>query len=259
MRFKKNTSLANFDFTSNKQDAAKGQQEAEEKQSAAETKKQQPTHLLSWSSSKLQTKSTLRLAVFSATLYTTIYKWKSTNGKGAEILSILNIKISRHHSSNSKHNLLNNSINSSSEWWHALINLKMCHISKNSSCPYVSKKAIYLTESVIKSCLGIIAQKIRGGTATAPNVPKLAWCDNSMQRRCSIIAASLKEIVLAKLRNAPCFELQLDVTTHITSQAQLIVSVRFPDKERVSILPSCWRRHHCFKNIFKSRQLLLKP
>ena len=48
-----------------------------------------------------------------------------------------------------------------------------------------------------------------------------------------MIAAPLKEIVLAKLRNAPCFGPQLDVMTHITSQTQLIVCVRFPDKERV--------------------------
>ena len=34
-----------------------------------------------------------------------------------------------------------------------------------------------------------------------------------------MIAASLEEIVLAKLRLAPCFRLQLDETTDITSKA----------------------------------------
>ena len=48
-----------------------------------------------------------------------------------------------------------------------------------------------------------------------------------------MIAASLKEIVLATLQAAPCFGIQLDVTFHFTSQAQLIVWVRFPDKERI--------------------------
>ena len=51
-----------------------------------------------------------------------------------------------------------------------------------------------------------------------------------------MIAASLKEIVLAKLRLAPCFELQLDETTDITSKAQLIVYVRFPSTERMKIV-----------------------
>ena len=67
-------------------------------------------------------------------------------------------------------------------------------------------------------------------------VQKLALSDNSMQRRCSLIAASLKEIVLPKLRNAPYFGLQLDETTDITSQTQLIVYDRFPDTERKKVV-----------------------
>ena len=51
-----------------------------------------------------------------------------------------------------------------------------------------------------------------------------------------MIAASLKEIVLAKLRLAPWFGLQLDETTDITSKAQLIVYVRFPSTERMKIV-----------------------
>ena len=51
-----------------------------------------------------------------------------------------------------------------------------------------------------------------------------------------MIAASLKEIVLAKLRLAPCFGLQLDETTDISSKAQLIVYVRFPSIERMKIV-----------------------
>ena len=51
-----------------------------------------------------------------------------------------------------------------------------------------------------------------------------------------MIAASPKEIVLAKLRLAPCFGLQLDETTDFTSKAQLIVYVCFPDTERMQIV-----------------------
>ena len=51
-----------------------------------------------------------------------------------------------------------------------------------------------------------------------------------------MIAASLKEIVLAELRYALCFRLQLDETTDITSQTQLMVYVRFPDTERMKIV-----------------------
>ena len=51
-----------------------------------------------------------------------------------------------------------------------------------------------------------------------------------------MIAASLKEIVLAKLRLAPCFGLQLDETTDISNKAQLIAYVRFPSIERMKIV-----------------------
>ena len=50
------------------------------------------------------------------------------------------------------------------------------------------------------------------------------------------IAASPKEIVLAKLCFAPCFRLRFDETTDITSKAQLIVYVRFPDTECMKIV-----------------------
>ena len=44
----------------------------------------------------------------------------------------------------------------------------------------------------------------------------------------SLIAALLKEILLAKLRLAPCFGFQLDETTDFTGQVQLINYACFP-------------------------------
>ena len=98
-------------------------------------------------------------------------------------------------------------------------------LSKRRTCPPKGRRMVTL-------CLEIVAQEIHGGTMAVAKVQKLALYGDSMQRRCSMIATSLKEIVLAKLRNAPCFGLQLDETTDITSQAQLIVYVRFTDTER---------------------------
>ena len=51
-----------------------------------------------------------------------------------------------------------------------------------------------------------------------------------------MIAASLKEIVPAKLHLVPCFELQLDETIDIISKAQLIVYVCFLHTERMKIV-----------------------
>ena len=98
------------------------------------------------------------------------------------------------------------------------------------------KKSFTLAESVVKPCLEIIAQEIYGGATAVTKVQKLALSDNTMQRRCSMIAASLKEMVLAKLRLAPCFGLQLDETTDITSKAHLIVYICFPSTERMKIV-----------------------
>ena len=67
-------------------------------------------------------------------------------------------------------------------------------------------------------------------------VQKLALFDNIKQRRSSMTAVSVKEIVLAKLRLAPSFGRQLDETTDFTSKAQLIVYVRFPDTECMKIV-----------------------
>ena len=94
----------------------------------------------------------------------------------------------------------------------------------------VAKKPFTLAENVIKPCLEIVARELHGGAAET-EVKKLSLSDNSMQRRCALIADSLKEQVLAKLHDAPCFGLQLDETTDITREAQLIVYVRFPDKK----------------------------
>jgi len=67
-------------------------------------------------------------------------------------------------------------------------------------------------------------------------VQRLALFDDSMQKRCVVVAASLKEMLLAKLRDAPCFGIQFDVTTDITRQAHLIAYVRFSDKECMKIV-----------------------
>ena len=72
------------------------------------------------------------------------------------------------------------------------------------------KKPYVLAESVEKPC-----QENHGGATAVTKMQKLALSYNTMQRRCSMIAASLKEIVLAKLCFAPWFGFQLDETTNL--------------------------------------------
>ena len=89
-----------------------------------------------------------------------------------------------------------------------------------------------MAESVVKSCLEIAVQEIHGGATAVTKGKKLALFNNTMQRRCSMIVASLKEIVLVKL----CLGLQLHETNDTTSKAQLFVYVCFPDTERMKIV-----------------------
>ena len=77
----------------------------------------------------------------------------------------------------------------------------------------------------------IVAQEIHGKATAVTKVPKLALSYKSMNRRCSIIAAPLKEIVLAKLLHAPALGFNYMKSTDITSTAQLIVYVRFLDTQ----------------------------
>ena len=78
--------------------------------------------------------------------------------------------------------------------------LKIAHVLMSQKKPFI------FAENVVKPCLERVAQ-IHGGATAVTKVQMLTLSDDIMQRRCSIIAASLKEIVLAKLRLAPCFGL----------------------------------------------------
>ena len=66
-----------------------------------------------------------------------------------------------------------------------------------------------------------------------PSLPK-----KTIQRIhvCTVIAATVKEITLAKLCHAPCLGLRFGETTNAANQAQLIACVRFPEKDRVKIV-----------------------
>ena len=84
-------SLVNYGFTSNKQDGAVQQEKEEELQNSEQlivnkTKKQQLSKKQKWNDAftelgfvKIQTKTILRLAVFSARSYTTIHQRRSIN------------------------------------------------------------------------------------------------------------------------------------------------------------------------------------
>ena len=55
--------------------------------------------------------------------------------------------------------------------------------------------------------------------------------DTTVYRRSLSIGEDLENQLLLKVRKAPCFGIQLDETTDVGSEAQLLVFCRFPDVE----------------------------
>ena len=62
-------------------------------------------------------------------------------------------------------------------------------------------------------------------------VDKIPVSDTTVYRRSLSIGEDLENQLLLKLRKAPSFGIQLDETTDVGSEAQLLVFCRFPDVE----------------------------
>ena len=56
-----------------------------------------------------------------------------------------------------------------------------------------------------------------------------------MSRRCAILSDNLEEQLIQKMKSAPSYSIQLDETTDVSSEAQLIVFCKFPDMEKETL------------------------
>jgi len=80
------------------------------------------------------------------------------------------------------------------------------------------------------------------GTTTSYKHFSSTWIYQLVEALHSLVTGSLKKVLLANLRDAPCFGIQFDETTDLGNdfplhwQAQLIAYVRFPDKGRLEIV-----------------------
>ena len=110
-----------------------------------------------------------------------------------------------------------------------MLSLKITHVLMSQ------KKPLTLAKNILKPCLKILVQNIYGGATAVTKVQKLELSDNFLQR-CSLIAASVKEIVLAMLCYATCSGLQLIKLIDFIGQAQLVVHARFSDMELIKIV-----------------------
>ena len=76
-------------------------------------------------------------------------------------------------------------------------------------------------ESVIKPCLKIVANLCHGGKQAADKVEQVPLSNDTLTVRGSMIAEDIKPQLIAKMKEAPCFALQLDETTDIKNDAHV--------------------------------------
>ena len=105
-----------------------------------------------------------------------------------------------------------------------LASLKMAHVVMKRKRPYTE------LESVLP-CLEIAADILHGGKKAVSKVREIPLSDNTTKRRCDDISKDLLKQPVIKLKKSPAYDLQLDETTDISDNQQLIVCCRFVDTE----------------------------
>ena len=106
-----------------------------------------------------------------------------------------------------------------------LASLKMAHVVMKRKRPYTE------LESVVLPCLEIAADILHGGKKAVSKVREIPLSDNTTKRRCDNISKDLLKQLVVKLKKSPAYGLQLDETTDISDDQQLIVYCRFVDAE----------------------------
>ena len=105
-----------------------------------------------------------------------------------------------------------------------LSSFQIAHVLMQQRKPYTK------AESVIKPSLKIVANLFHGGKNALEKLQQIPLCNDTMKVRSAMIAEDMKQQLIAKLIKAPCFAMEFDKKTDITSYGQLIVYCRFPNK-----------------------------
>ena len=107
----------------------------------------------------------------------------------------------------------------------SLASFQMAHVLLKTKRPYTE------LETVVLPCLKIAADVIHGGENSVAKVAQIPLFDTTISRRSLSIGEDLENQLILKLKKAPSFAIQLDETTDIGSEAQLLVCCRFADVE----------------------------
>ena len=106
-----------------------------------------------------------------------------------------------------------------------LASFQMTHVLLKTKRPYTE------LQTVVLPCLKIAEALIHGERNSVAKIEEIPVSDTTVYRRSLSIGEDLENQLLLKLRKAPSFGIQLDETTDVGSEAQLLVFCRFPDVE----------------------------
>ena len=107
--------------------------------------------------------------------------------------------------------------------------LQMAYVLKKRKRPYAE------LESVVLPCLEIAADTLHGGKKAIAKVRRISLSDSTTKRRCDRISDLLNQ-PLDKLKKAYSYGKQLDETTDISDEVQLILCRRYTDEEAKTIV-----------------------
>ena len=84
----------------------------------------------------------------------------------------------------------------------------------------------------MKSYLEIVANLLHDVKQAVHKVAQIPSFSNTVKHHFDMVADCLKQQLMAKLFEIPCFALQFDKTTDIKNDAEVILCSYFPDKSK---------------------------
>ena len=86
-------------------------------------------------------------------------------------------------------------------------------------------------KSVVLPCLEIAADILHAGKMAVSTLREIPLSDHTTKCKCDDISKDLLKQLIIKLKKSPVYDLQLDETTDISDEVQMIVYYRFIDVE----------------------------
>lgn len=95
-----------------------------------------------------------------------------------------------------------------------------------------SKKPHTIGETLVKPCLLKAVEEVLGVEAKK-KIEEIPLSNNTVKARIDVMSNDIEEQLVSKIKKSPCFALQCDESTDVSSSCQLLVFVRFLDDDNL--------------------------